>query len=128
MLIENKTIARTINALMGSKPEARLRFIQEHAAFAQIASDACAGHRLVVGPQLRQPIDKSRYVRDARCMSVEFIGDLFCKLPYWLLPAHRPGHAVDQVACHGMQAQEARPQPLMPPLANVERVERRYEL
>lgn len=32
---ENDDLADAVNALMGSKPEARFRFIQEHAAFAK---------------------------------------------------------------------------------------------
>ena len=32
---EKAAVTEAVNALMGSKPEARFRFIQEHAAFAK---------------------------------------------------------------------------------------------
>jgi len=32
---DRSALAETVNALMGSKPEARFRFIQERAAFAK---------------------------------------------------------------------------------------------
>ena len=33
--MEDPVVAEAVNALMGSKPELRFRFIQEHAAFAK---------------------------------------------------------------------------------------------
>ncbi len=67
-------------------------------------------------------------MREVGRVGVKLVADFFRQLPDRLLTSYGLRRAVDQMVRHAVQPQETRAQPFLPPLADLDRFNRRQQI